>query len=153
MPKAKRTTKTMLMKQYKDSHINAHLGRVNIYTQTNGVIITQMLNGQRENLIYLSAEDMGKLGRALLAKQRESFPDSLPPKKAAPPKRPVSSSVTAGTSNVASVYARAYAPWTTEEENTLREYCKQGKTVAEISALMSRNEGAIQSRRKKIGLE
>ena len=138
----------MLMKQYKDSHINAHLGRVNIYTQTNGVIITQKLNGQ-ENLICLSAEDMGKLGRALLAKQRES----LPPKKAAPPKRPVSSSVTAGTSNVASVYARAYAPWTTEEENTLREYCKQGKTVAEISALMSRNEGAIQSRKKKIGLE
>lgn len=73
------------MKQYKDSHINAHLGRVNIYTQTNGVIITQQLNGQ-ENLICLSAEDMGKLGRALLAKQRESFPDSLPPKKAAPPK-------------------------------------------------------------------
>ena len=152
MPKAKRTTKTMLMTQYKDSHINAHLGRVNIYTQTNGVIITQKLNGQ-ENLICLSAEDMGKLGRALLAKQRESFPDSLPPKKAAPPKRPVSSSVTAGTSNVASVYARAYAPWTTEEENTLREYCKQGKTVAEISALMSRNDGAIQSRKKKIGLE
>ena len=140
------------MKQYKDSHINAHLGRVNIYTQTNGVIITQKLNGQ-ENLICLSAEDMGKLARALLAKQRESFPDSLPPKKAAPPKRPVSSSVTAGTSNVASVYARAYAPWTTEEENILREYCKQGKTVAEISALMSRNEGAIQSRKKKIGLE
>ena len=138
----------MLMKQYKDSHINAHLGRVNIYTQTNGVIITQKLNGQ-ENLICLSAEDMGKLGRALLAKQRESFPDSLPPKKAAPP----TSSVTAGTSNVASVYARAYAPWTTEEENTLREYCRQGKTVAEISALMSRNEGAIQSRKKKIGLE
>ena len=152
MPKAKRTTKTMLMKQYKDSHINAHLGRVNIYTQTNGVIITQKLNGQ-DNLICLSAEDMGKLGRALLAKQRESFPDSLPPKKAAPPKRPVSSSVTAGTSNVASVYARAYAPWTTEEENTLGEYCKQGKTVAEISPLMSRNEGAIQSRKKKIGLE
>ena len=140
------------MKQYKDSHINAHLGRVNIYTQTNGVIITQKLNGQ-ENLICLSAEDMGKLGRALLAKQRESFPDSLPPKKAAPPKRPVSSSVTAGTSNVASVYARAYAPWTTEEENLLREYYRQGKTVAEISALMSRNEGAIQSRKKKIGLE
>ena len=140
------------MKQYKDSHINAHLGRVNIYTQTNGVIITQKLNGQ-ENLICLSAEDMGKLGRALLAKQRESFPDSLPPKKAAPPKRPVSSSVTAGTSNVASVYARAYAPWTTEEENTLREYCKQGKTVEEISALTTRNEGAIQSRKKKIGLE
>ena len=140
------------MTKNKDSYINAHLGRVNIYTQTNGVIITQKLNGQ-ENLICLSAEDMGKLGRALLAKQRESFPDSLPPKKAAPPKRPVSSSVTAGTSNVASVYARAYAPWTTEEENTLREYCKQGKTVAEISALMSRNEGAIQSRKKKIGLE
>ena len=140
------------MTQYKDSHINAHLGRVNIYTQTNGVIITQKLNGQ-ENLICLSAEDMGKLGRALLAKQRESFPDSLPPKKAAPPKRPVSSSGTAGTSNLASVYARADAPWTTEEENTLREYCKQGKTVAEISALMSRNEGAIQSRKKKIGLE
>ena len=136
------------MTKNKDSYINAHLGRVNIYTQTNGVIITQKLNGQ-ENLICLSAEDMGKLGRALLAKQRESFPDSLPPKKAAPP----TSSVTAGTSNVASVYARAYAPWTTEEENTLREYCKQGKTVAEISALMSRNEGAIQSRKKKIGLE
>ena len=39
------------------------------------------------------------------------------------------------------------------EENLLREYYRQGKTVAEISALMSRNEGAIQSRKKKIGLE
>ena len=46
------------MTQYKDSHINAHLGRVNIYTQTNGVIITQKRNGQMENLIYLSADDM-----------------------------------------------------------------------------------------------
>ena len=141
------------MTKNKDSYINAHLGRVNIYTKPNGVIISQKQNGGMENMIILSPEDMGKLGRALLAKQRESFPDSLPPKKAAPPKRPVSSSVTAGTSNVASVYARAYAPWTTEEENTLREYCRQGKTVAEISALMSRNEGAIQSRKKKIGLE
>ena len=138
------------MKQYKDSHINAHLGRVNIYTQTNGVIITQKLNG-KENLICLSAEDMGKLGRALLAKQRESFPDSLPPKKAAPLQQPVSPSIPVITSNV--TYSKAYAPWTTEEENLLREYERRGKTVAEMSALMRRNEGAIQSRKKKIGLE
>lgn len=139
------------MTKNKDSYINAHLGRVNIYTKPNGVIISQKQNGGMENMIILSPEDMGKLGRALLAKQRESFPDSLPPKKAAPLQQPVSPSIPVITSNV--TYSKAYAPWTTEEENLLREYYRQGKTIAEISALMSRNEGAIQSRKKKIGLE
>lgn len=96
------------MTKNKDSYINAHLGRVNIYTKPNGVIISQKQNGGMENMIILSPEDMGKLGRALLAKQRESFPDSLPPKKAAPLQQPVSPSIPVITSNV--TYSKAYAP-------------------------------------------
>lgn len=50
------------------------------------------------------------------------------------------------------LHANAYAPWTDEEENTLRFLYRQGKTVKELSLILQRNEGAIRSRLRKIGL-
>lgn len=50
------------------------------------------------------------------------------------------------------LHAKAYAPWTDEEESTLRFLYRQGKTVKELALILQRNEGSIRSRLKKIGL-
>ena len=49
-------------------------------------------------------------------------------------------------------YKKAYSPWTKEEDEMLKKYHAQGLTVADISKLLERNEGAIVSRKKKLGL-
>lgn len=50
------------------------------------------------------------------------------------------------------LHAKAYAPWTVEEESTLRFLYRQGKTVKELALILQRNEGSIRSRLKQIGL-
>lgn len=50
-------------------------------------------------------------------------------------------------------FAHAYAPWTDDEEQALISLHRIGKTVSEIGAILQRNNGAIRSRLKKLGLE
>lgn len=50
------------------------------------------------------------------------------------------------------LHANAYAPWSEEEESTLRFLYNQGKSVKELALILQRNEGSIRSRLKKIGL-
>lgn len=50
------------------------------------------------------------------------------------------------------LHANAYAPWTDEEECTLRFLYRQGKTIKELALILQRNEGSIRSRLRKIGL-
>lgn len=50
------------------------------------------------------------------------------------------------------LYANAYAPWTDEEESTLRFLYRQGKSVKELAAILQRNDGSIRSRLKKMGI-
>lgn len=49
-------------------------------------------------------------------------------------------------------YAKAYAPWTEEDDNQLRRYVRLELTLKEITCLTGRNAGAIQSRIKKLGI-
>lgn len=50
------------------------------------------------------------------------------------------------------LHANAYAPWTDEEERTLRFLYHQGKSIKELAFILQRNEGSIRSRLKKNGL-
>lgn len=50
------------------------------------------------------------------------------------------------------LHAKAYAPWSTEEEQQLKNLIDTGLSIDEISAVMGRNKGAISSRMKKNGI-
>lgn len=50
------------------------------------------------------------------------------------------------------IHAKAYSPWTKEDDRILEEYVHQGLNTSEIAALMNRNTGGITSRIKKLGL-
>ena len=49
-------------------------------------------------------------------------------------------------------HAKAYAPWTTAEENDLVLRHRQGETIEAIAARLGRKPGAIRSRLKKLAL-
>jgi len=50
-------------------------------------------------------------------------------------------------------HAKAYMPWTTEDDDKLESlYCEK-KTIKELALIFERKEGAIESRIKKLGLE
>ena len=51
------------------------------------------------------------------------------------------------------LHAKAYAPWTEEDEQILTSYFHRGLSIKEIAELMNRNIGGISSRIKKLGLE
>ena len=50
------------------------------------------------------------------------------------------------------LHAKAYAPWSDEDEQQLIKLINEGLSTDEISALIGRNKGAIKARIKKIGL-
>ena len=50
------------------------------------------------------------------------------------------------------LHANAYAPWSNEEEGTLRFLYRQGKTVKELAIILQRNEGSIRSKLRKLRL-
>lgn len=49
-------------------------------------------------------------------------------------------------------YSVAYAPWTDDEINRLRDEYKSGMTVSQMSEIHERTKGAIRVRLKKEGL-
>jgi len=51
------------------------------------------------------------------------------------------------------LHAKAYAPWTEEDEHILTSYFHRGFSIKEIAKLMNRNSGGISSRIKKLGLK
>lgn len=50
-------------------------------------------------------------------------------------------------------HEKAYKPWNNEEENTLEQLFCEGKSIPEISEILGRKKGAIQSRIKKMELK
>jgi ATP-dependent DNA helicase PIF1 len=93
-----------------------------------------------------------------LARQQEAFlagcharPQSGParePRKPRPSAYPKSYEVAA----MRETHAKAYAPWTTAEENDLVLRHHQGETVDAIASRLGRKPGAIRSRLKKLAL-
>ncbi len=53
---------------------------------------------------------------------------------------------------IRSTHRRAYEPWSEEEEATLAEFVRSGKSVEEIAAELQRQPGAIRRRMRKHNL-
>lgn len=49
--------------------------------------------------------------------------------------------------------AKAYEPWTDDADKELEKLFHEGKRIAELSKIFQRNEGAIHSRIRKLGLK
>ncbi len=112
---------------------------------------------QKSNEITLDVQEMEKLAKMLFAKRREYMPapvspqslTSFPVSKIAYPTVEQPKSYM---SQQKEKYNNAYKPWTSDENERLREMTEQGKTVQEISLALGRNKGAILSRQKKLGI-
>ena len=104
--------------------------------------------------ISLTHEEMEKLARALFAIKKDLPSDSLQSQALVPilPSFTNSPMATSHMDELKVKYKKAYSPWTKEEDEMLKKYQAQGLTVADISKLLERNEGAIVSRKKKLGL-
>lgn len=50
------------------------------------------------------------------------------------------------------IHKQAYMPWTTEDDNKLEQLFCEGKKAKELSEIFGRNEGAINSRIKRLEL-
>lgn len=144
-----------MAKNYKEHYVNSIIGRVHIDIGDHGVVLKQEINGVTAGFISLTHEEMEKLARALFAIKKDlslSFPQS----QALPPILPSFANAPMPTrshmNEMKAKYEKAYVPWTAEEEEKLKKYHAQGLTVADISKLLRRNKGAINSRKKKLGL-
>jgi len=51
------------------------------------------------------------------------------------------------------IYHNAYAKWTTEDDEQLRNYVEEDFSIQELCHVFGRNEGAIRSRISKLGLD
>ena len=147
-----------MTKYFKSHYVNSTNGRVYINLSDSGVIITQQTEGGVAGAISITGEEMEKLAKALFAIKKEAFPVSPQSPAISVP----SSTNTPNFSNTSTPatymgkmkekYEKAYVPWKTEDENLLKKYYSQGLTVLEIAKLLGRNEGAIISRMKKMGI-
>lgn len=143
-----------MAKNYKEHYVNSVIGRVHIDIGDHGVVLKQEIEGVTTGFISLTHEEMEKLARALFAIKKDLSSDSLqsqtPP--TALPTFTNPSMITSYMDKMKAKHDKAYAPWTIEEEEKLKKYHAKGLTVRDISKLLGRNEGAINSRKKKLGL-
>ena len=143
-----------MVKKYKEHYVNSVIGRVHIDIGDHGVVLKQDINGMVAGTISLTHEEMEKLARALFAIKKDLPSDSLQ-SQALPPIFPSFTNPHLATSHMDEMkakYKKAYSPWTKEEDEMLKKYQTQGLTAADISKLLERNEGAIVSRKRKLGL-
>ncbi len=142
-----------MAKNYKEHYVNSVIGRVHIDIGDHGVVLKQEIEGVATGFISLTHEEMEKLARALFAIKKDLTSDSL--QSQTPPILPSFTNIPTPTSHMDEMkgkHKKAYNPWTKEEEEQLKKYHIQGLTVQDISKLLERNEGAIVSRKKKLGL-
>lgn len=138
------------------SHVNSSFGKINIFNNGNGVMLSQEKNGSVRGIIELSSDEMEKLAKALLAKRKMFLPtQTLTYPKVSLPNAASSTKQVSTTNHMTELktkHEKAYAPWLSDEEEKLKQYLSEGKTMQEIAQLLKRNEGAIKSRMKKLGL-
>ncbi len=143
-----------MAQNYKKHYVNSVIGRVHIDIGDHGVVLKQEVGGMVTGTISLTHEEMEKLARALFAIKKDLPSDSLQ-SQALPPILPSFTNTPIATSHMDELkakYKKAYSPWTKEEDEMLKKYHIQGLTTRDISKLLGRNEGAIVSRKKKLGL-
>ncbi|MGH9463565.1 MAG: AAA family ATPase [Vicinamibacteria bacterium] len=54
---------------------------------------------------------------------------------------------------IRATYKNAYAPWTEEDDTRLEQEARSGRSIGDLARRFGRNEGAIRSRLRKLGLE
>lgn len=144
-----------MIKNYKEHYVNSTIGRVYIDISDHGVVLKQEIDGVATGFISLTHEEMEKLARALFAIKKD-VAYSSPQSQALPPVLPSFTNAPmparSHMDEMKAKYEKAYVSWTAEEEEKLKKYHAQGLTVADISKLLRRNKGAINSRKKKLGL-
>ena len=117
-------------------------------------------NGATKGVIHLSLSDMEKLAKGLFARKKEIMAKNqgmanISYKQSAIPTIPFEKAKTADNSYMQQQkesHPNAYVQWTKEEEDKLRKMVLAGKKVTQIAEALKRNEGAIISRMKKLGL-
>ena len=99
-----------------------------------------------------------RLDAAAVAKQQQAFvaasaarPSRAPGSEPARPRMPWTPQGSA-LDAMRATHAKAYAPWTRDEDGDLKRRHQAGETVDAIAAAFGRKPGAIRSRLKKLGL-
>ena len=117
-------------------------------------------NGATKGVIHLSFADMEKLAKGLFARKKkmiaksQTMANTFSVQPAKPTKTTEKSIATSNTymQQQKESHPNAYIPWTKEEEDKLKDMVQAGLEVKVISDALQRNEGAITSRIKKLGL-
>jgi hypothetical protein len=99
-----------------------------------------------------------RLDAAAVAKQQQAFvaasaarPSRAPGSEPAQPRMPWTPQGSA-LDAIRATHAKAYAPWTSDEDGYLKRRHQAGERVDVIAAAFGRKPGAIRSRLKKLGL-
>ena len=145
-----------IMKNQKQSVVNSSFGKVILTIADDGVVLQQE---GKTGAIALEPEGMEKLAKALLAVKKNRYSTSTQRNRSSPSMAvsvpPVPSLTSAPTSYMEqqkTLHSKAYAAWTTEEEDRLKVLHASGKTVNEMANELGRNTGAIRNRLKRLGL-
>lgn len=143
------------------THVNSVYGKIDFNVDSNGCLVLCQRNsyGTSNRIILNPADEAEKLAKALFKKKQELMPSVKPKKVQAKPKVKQQTTATQSKSTAPSYmeqqkaeHPNAYSKWTEAEDNTLKSYCQEGKSVDEIAGLLKRNAGAITSRMKKLNI-
>lgn len=143
------------------THVNSVYGKINFNVDSSGCLVLCQSNsyGTSNRIILNPADEAEKLAKALFKKKQELMPSVKPKKVQAKPKVKQQTTATQSKGTAPSYmeqqeaeHPNAYSKWTEVEDNTLKKYCHEGKSVDEIAGLIKRNAGAITSRMKKLGI-
>lgn len=147
---------------FKQNYMKGLLGNVFFdEVDSNTILLRQEDgNGATKGGIHLPLADMEKLAKGLFARKKEMEAKSqakantfsVQPTK--PTKTTEKAIATCSTymQQQKESHPNAYIPWTKEEEDKLKDMVQAGLEVKVISDALQRNEGAITSRMKKLGL-
>lgn len=143
------------------THVNSVYGKIDFKVGTDGSLILSQQNtlGANNCIILNPIDEAEKLAKALFKKKKELVP-SANPQKAQTKSKTKQQTTTAQPQDTGLCYMEqqkaehpnAYSKWTEAEDNALKKYCQEGKSVDEIAGLLKRNAGAITSRMKKLGI-
>lgn len=147
---------------FKQNYMKGHHGKVFFDEVDSDTILLRQEdgNGATKGVIHLSLADMEKLAKGLFARKKEMVAKSqaMANTFSVQPAKPTKTTEKAiATSNTymqqqKESHPNAYIPWTKEEEDKLKDMVQAGLEVKVISDALQRNEGAITSRIKKLGL-
>ena len=142
------------------THVNSVYGKIDFKVGKDGSLILSQNNTHgTDNRIVLNPIEAEKLAKALFKKKKELVP-SANPQKAQTKSKAKQQTTTAQPQDTGlcymeqqkAKYENAYRKWTEAEDNALKKYCQECKSVDEIAGLLKRNAGAITSRMKKLGI-